>query len=156
MLFFSPVGGKIFDHYGPKVPILIGSIMHVFGLMMLSISSKYYQILLSQSICSGVGSSLVFSPALTAVGYPCCSSSPHSDVSSIGTNLLRQEERNSTRTCRRWFVGRGCHLSPNGTAPYSKGGIWLGYPHLRLSHPGYASFVQPDHHLKPYALAQAL
>ncbi|RSL90171.1 hypothetical protein CEP51_000864 [Fusarium floridanum] len=66
MLFFSPVGGKIFDHYGPKVPILIGSIMHVFGLMMLSISSKYYQILLSQSICSGVGSSLVFSPALTA------------------------------------------------------------------------------------------
>ncbi|KAF4471602.1 Major facilitator superfamily domain general substrate transporter [Fusarium albosuccineum] len=66
MLFFSPVGGKIFDSYGPRIPILIGSIMHVFGLMMLSISFKYYQIMLSQSICSGIGSSLVFSPALTA------------------------------------------------------------------------------------------
>ncbi|KAF7547067.1 hypothetical protein G7Z17_g7992 [Cylindrodendrum hubeiense] len=66
MLFFSPVGGKLFDNYGPRVPILIGSFLHVFGLMMLSISSKYYQIMLSQSICSGIGSSLVFSPALAA------------------------------------------------------------------------------------------
>ncbi|KAK7413061.1 hypothetical protein QQX98_008069 [Neonectria punicea] len=66
MLFFFPVGGKLFDSHGPRVPILIGSFLHVFGLMMLSISSKYYQIMLSQSICSGIGSSLVFSPALTA------------------------------------------------------------------------------------------
>ncbi|KAH7156157.1 major facilitator superfamily domain-containing protein [Dactylonectria macrodidyma] len=66
MLFFSPVGGRLFDNYGPRLPILIGSFMHVFGLMMLSISSEYYQIMLSQSICSGIGSSLVFSPALTA------------------------------------------------------------------------------------------
>ncbi|KAH7155341.1 major facilitator superfamily domain-containing protein [Dactylonectria estremocensis] len=66
MLFFSPVGGRLFDNYGPRLPMLIGSFMHVFGLMMLSISSEYYQIMLSQSICSGIGSSLVFSPALTA------------------------------------------------------------------------------------------
>lgn len=70
MLFFSPVGGTLFDSYGPRLPLLIGSIMHVFGLMMLSISSKYYQIMLSQSICSGIGSSLIFSPALTAVSPP--------------------------------------------------------------------------------------
>ncbi|KAM5377374.1 hypothetical protein ACJZ2D_005055 [Fusarium nematophilum] len=51
MLFFSPLGGKLFDSYGPRLPILIGSVMHVFGLMMLSISSKYYQIILiSQSL----------------------------------------------------------------------------------------------------------
>lgn len=67
LLFFSPVGGKLFDSYGPRVPLLIGSVLHVFGLMMLSISKNYYQIMLSQSICSGIGSSLVFSPALAAV-----------------------------------------------------------------------------------------
>lgn len=41
--------------------------MHVFGLMMLSLSSKYYQIILSQSICSGLGLSLFFTPSLSAV-----------------------------------------------------------------------------------------
>ncbi|KAH6900071.1 major facilitator superfamily domain-containing protein [Thelonectria olida] len=66
MLFFSPVGGRLFDNYGPRLPMLIGTAMHVFGLMMLSISHDYYQIMLSQSICSGIGSSLVFSPAVTA------------------------------------------------------------------------------------------
>lgn len=67
MLAFSPVAGKLFDTYGPRLPILIGSVMHVFGLMMTSISSKYYQILLSQSVCSGLGCSLIFTPSMTAV-----------------------------------------------------------------------------------------
>ncbi|KAF7545739.1 hypothetical protein G7046_g9487 [Stylonectria norvegica] len=58
--------GKLFDAHGPRIPILIGSFLHVFGLMMLSISHTYYQIMLSQSICSGIGSSLIFSPAMTA------------------------------------------------------------------------------------------
>lgn len=74
MLFFSPVGGRLFDNYGPRVPMAIGTAMHIFGLMMLSASREYYQIMLSQSVCSGIGSSLVFSPAVTAVR------------SSLGTN----------------------------------------------------------------------
>ncbi|CAI7584804.1 unnamed protein product [Penicillium viridicatum] len=66
MLFTSPVSGKLFDSYGPRVPIAIGSVLHVFGLMMASLSTKYYQLMLSQSVVSGIGSSLIFTPAMTA------------------------------------------------------------------------------------------
>ncbi|KAL6713045.1 hypothetical protein ACLMJK_009441 [Lecanora helva] len=65
MLVFSTVAGKLFDSYGPTVPLLIGSFMHVFGLMMASLSSEYYQFFLSQSVCSGIGTSLIFTPSMT-------------------------------------------------------------------------------------------
>lgn len=67
MFVFSPLSGWLFDNYGPRLPLILGSIMHVFGLMMLSLSSGYYQIILSQSVCSGLGLSLFFTPSLTAV-----------------------------------------------------------------------------------------
>ncbi|EAW15403.1 putative monocarboxylate transporter [Aspergillus fischeri NRRL 181] len=50
MLFTSPVAGKLFDSYGPRLPIAIGSVLHIFGLMMASLSHKYYQFMLSQSV----------------------------------------------------------------------------------------------------------
>lgn len=67
MLFMSPLSGYLFDNYGPRLPICIGGLMHVFGLMMTSLSSKYYQFYLAQSICSGTGTSLIFTPAMTSV-----------------------------------------------------------------------------------------
>jgi hypothetical protein len=67
MLLFSPIAGKLFDSCGPTLPLAIGSFMHVFGLMMTSLSTKYYQSMLSQSVCSGIGTSLIFSPSMTAV-----------------------------------------------------------------------------------------
>ncbi|KGO39280.1 Major facilitator superfamily domain, general substrate transporter [Penicillium expansum] len=66
MLFMSPLSGYLFDNYGPRLPICIGGLMHVFGLMMTSLSSKYYQFYLAQSICSGTGTSLIFTPAMTS------------------------------------------------------------------------------------------
>ena len=47
--------------------MLIGSFLHVFGLMMASISTKYYQFLLSQAVCSPIGASMIFYPAFSAV-----------------------------------------------------------------------------------------
>ena len=67
MLFCGPFVGKIFDDYGPTYLLLIGGFLHVFGLMMASISKKYYQFLLSQAICSAIGASMVFYPAFTCV-----------------------------------------------------------------------------------------
>jgi MFS family permease len=69
MLFASPVAGKLFDSYGPRLPVAIGSVLHVFGLMMASLSHKYYQFMLSQSVVSGIGSSLIFAPAISAVSF---------------------------------------------------------------------------------------
>lgn len=64
MFFFGPVVGKYYDAYGSRYILLIGTILHVFGLMMTSISSKYYQFLIAQGIVSATGASLIFYPAL--------------------------------------------------------------------------------------------
>ncbi|KAF4339304.1 monocarboxylate transporter 2 [Fusarium beomiforme] len=63
----GPIIGKIYDSYGPRVLILVGSFMHVFGIMMASISTEYYQILLAQGVCSAIGVSAIFQPALSTI-----------------------------------------------------------------------------------------
>ena len=63
----APVNGKIFDNYGSRALIIIGTFLHVFGLMMVSISNEYYQIFLAQSICSGVGTAALFHGATNSV-----------------------------------------------------------------------------------------
>ncbi|PVI03761.1 MFS general substrate transporter, partial [Periconia macrospinosa] len=65
--FCSPFVGILFDRMGPTIPLLIGMFLHVFGLMMLSLSTKYYQIILTQGVCSAIGMSFVFNPAATSV-----------------------------------------------------------------------------------------
>ena len=66
MFFGGPVVGKLYDNYGPRWILLTGSFLHIFGLMMTSISTEYYQILLAQGICSPIGASCVFYPAVSS------------------------------------------------------------------------------------------
>ncbi|GES58462.1 major facilitator superfamily domain, general substrate transporter [Aspergillus terreus] len=66
LLFLSPLSGYLFDNFGPRLPVFVGGLLQVFGLMMTSLSSKYYQIMLSQSIVAGIGPSLLFNPCITA------------------------------------------------------------------------------------------
>ncbi|KAK8132255.1 hypothetical protein PG999_000428 [Apiospora kogelbergensis] len=65
--FLGPVIGRLNDTYGPRMLVAVGSFLHVFGLMMASLSTEYYQILLSQGVCSAIGVSAVFLPALANV-----------------------------------------------------------------------------------------
>jgi MFS transporter, MCT family, aspergillic acid transporter len=67
VLLQGPIPGYVFDHYGPRWLLIIGSLLHVFGLMMASISTEYYQILLSQGVCSAIGNSLIFQPANSVI-----------------------------------------------------------------------------------------
>ena len=67
MLFGGTFVGRAFDSYGPRYLLMGGTFLHVFGLMMTSISKKYYQLLLSQAICSSIGASMVFYPAFNSV-----------------------------------------------------------------------------------------
>lgn len=68
MFLGGPVFGKVFDSYGPRYLLLVGTFFHVFGLMMTSLSTQYYQILLSQGVCSALGASAVFYSAMSSVG----------------------------------------------------------------------------------------
>ncbi|KAK6079059.1 major facilitator superfamily transporter [Seiridium cupressi] len=46
----APFVGRFFDGHGPNVPVAVGSFMLTFGMMMQSLSTQYYQLLLSQAI----------------------------------------------------------------------------------------------------------
>lgn len=67
MSVLGPVIGRIYDRYGMRLLVIVGSLLHVFGLMMASISSQYYQFLLAQGVCSAVGVAVVFLSAISAV-----------------------------------------------------------------------------------------
>jgi hypothetical protein len=69
MLAGGPFVGKVFDDYGHHYLLLAGTFFHVFGLMMISLSKKYYQFFLSQAVCSAIGASCVFYPAFTCVWH---------------------------------------------------------------------------------------
>ena len=62
----GPIAGMLFDNYGPRVLLLVGSFLHVFGLMMVSLGDEYYQFLLAQSVCSGIGVSFLFLASVNA------------------------------------------------------------------------------------------
>lgn len=61
------VVGKFYDAYGPRYIVLLGTFLHVFGIMMASISTEFYQLALSQGICSAIGASLIFYGAMSSV-----------------------------------------------------------------------------------------
>lgn len=67
MFFGGPIFGKLFDNYGPRYVLLGGSFFHVFGLMMTSLSTQYYQFLLAQGIVSALGACAVFYAAMNSI-----------------------------------------------------------------------------------------
>ncbi|KAF2173928.1 hypothetical protein M409DRAFT_16196 [Zasmidium cellare ATCC 36951] len=64
----APICGRIFDSYGARWLVIVGSFFQVFGVMMISLCKEYYQFFLAQSICSAIGSSCLFWGSNTAVG----------------------------------------------------------------------------------------
>jgi hypothetical protein len=59
-VYIGVFSGKMVDNLGSRWPLLLGSFLHIFGLMMTSISDKYYEIFLAQSVCSAIGTSFLF------------------------------------------------------------------------------------------------
>jgi MFS family permease len=62
----SAIWGRYYDSYGPRWLLLIGTLVYCTGLMMLSLSTKYYQIMLAQSILSSLGSGAIFAASITS------------------------------------------------------------------------------------------
>ncbi|KAF5717288.1 monocarboxylate transporter [Fusarium globosum] len=67
MFITAPLVGRAFDIFGPRYLLLAGTLLHVFGLMMASISSQYYQFILSQAVCSPLGAAMVLYPSFSCV-----------------------------------------------------------------------------------------
>lgn len=67
MFFPGPIVGWAFDNYGPKYLLLFGTFFHVFGLMMTSLCTEYYQFILAQAICSALGLNCIFNAATSTI-----------------------------------------------------------------------------------------
>ena len=70
LFFLGPVVGILFDKYGPRPLIIIGTCFHVIGLMMASLATTYYQFLLSQGVCSAIGLAFLY-PSGKSSFTPC-------------------------------------------------------------------------------------
>ncbi|KIW10373.1 hypothetical protein PV08_11335 [Exophiala spinifera] len=64
LMLVSVVTGPLFDAGYFAMMIPAGTSLLVFGLMMSSISTTYYQIILAQGVCVGIGSGFLFMPAV--------------------------------------------------------------------------------------------
>lgn len=58
----GPIVGLLYDRFGPRPLIIGGTLLHVFGLMMASLATTYYQFILSQGVCSAIGVAFIFQP----------------------------------------------------------------------------------------------
>ncbi|CAH0018587.1 unnamed protein product [Clonostachys rhizophaga] len=70
LVFFIGIQvGPIFDTYGPRLLVLTGSLLMVASLMFLSISTEYYQIIMTYSVMGGIGGALLYCPAYGAIAH---------------------------------------------------------------------------------------
>lgn len=68
LMFGAALTGTLYDAGYFRKMMYIGSFLMVFGLMMTSLASNYWQIILAQSVCTGCGMGLVALGALATPG----------------------------------------------------------------------------------------
>ncbi|KAK4649255.1 uncharacterized protein QC761_117300 [Podospora bellae-mahoneyi] len=61
--------GPVFDKHGPRWPIVGGSVCLFAALIVVSISTNYWHLLVAFAVFSGLGSALLFTPSIAAIGH---------------------------------------------------------------------------------------
>lgn len=61
------IAGPIFDRGHSRILVMFGSIVAVSGMMMTSLCTKYWQLMLAQGLCVGIGSGCLFLPAIAII-----------------------------------------------------------------------------------------
>lgn len=64
VLFVGALSGPIYDRGHLRILLVCGSFLIVFGFMMLSLCHAFWQCLLAQGFCIGIGGGLLFVPAV--------------------------------------------------------------------------------------------
>ena len=61
--------GPMFDAYGPRLLVFVGSIFLVVSQLLIAQSTAYWHFILSFGLLGGTGTSLIFTPAISAIGH---------------------------------------------------------------------------------------
>ncbi|KAH8897959.1 MFS general substrate transporter [Thozetella sp. PMI_491] len=61
--------GPVFDRHGPRLLVFSGSVFMVLAPFLLSVSAEYYHFYLSFAAVMGIGGTLLFTPAVAAIGH---------------------------------------------------------------------------------------
>ncbi|GAM84094.1 hypothetical protein ANO11243_020860 [Dothideomycetidae sp. 11243] len=86
--FTGPLMGPIYDAGYFRPLILVGSFLVVFGHMMLSLSTTYWQVFLSQAICVGLGAGCLFVPGVAILStYFQCNLASAVGVAAAGSSM---------------------------------------------------------------------
>ncbi|KAL9576809.1 MAG: hypothetical protein Q9212_006796 [Teloschistes hypoglaucus] len=67
LLFVGVLTGPLFDRGYLNALLITGSSLAVFGIMMTSICKEYWQVLLAQGVCVGLGTGCLFVPSIAVV-----------------------------------------------------------------------------------------
>jgi MFS family permease len=61
--------GPFFDAKGPRIPVAVGSVLILATYLLLGVCTAYWHFLLVFGVVGGLGTSLVFTPGVAAVGH---------------------------------------------------------------------------------------
>lgn len=67
MFLPGPIVGWVNDNYGPKYLLIFGTFFHVFGLMMTSLCTEFWQFALAQGVCSPLGLNCIFQAGTSTI-----------------------------------------------------------------------------------------
>lgn len=67
LFFIGTWTGRLTDAGYFKEVIILGTFLQVFGIMMASLSTQYWQLFLAQAICVGLGNGCLFTPMVSLV-----------------------------------------------------------------------------------------
>ncbi|KAJ2981913.1 hypothetical protein NQ176_g1732 [Zarea fungicola] len=63
--FAGLIAGPVYDRGHLRLLLLTGSFLIVFGFMMLSLCTEFWQVVLAQAFCIGIGAGLLFTPTVS-------------------------------------------------------------------------------------------
>lgn len=70
LTFFCGVQvGPIFDARGPRLLVLAGSVFEMAMIILLGFCTQYWHFMLVIGVLGGIGASLIFTPAISAIGH---------------------------------------------------------------------------------------
>lgn len=154
LMIVGALTGPVYDAGYFRELLWGGSFFVVFGHMMLSLSTKYYQVLLSQAICIGGGAGLLFVPGVAILSTYFNSrlafaTGAAAVGSSLGLYIVICMQRHELTL---YFRRR--HLPHHVKQAHPPSGIWVGHSNHWLPLPSHSPHSQPLHEGSSIALPE--